>query len=109
MGTGSFPGRKRPGRGIDHPPHLAPRLKKESFTSTPPLRLRGLFEGELYILPLPTVQEAGWTAGPVWTSAENLASPGFDPRTVQPVASVIGDKAFAHQFTCFQADNQGRI
>ena len=29
MGTGSLsPGVKRPGRG-DHPPHLAPRLKKE--------------------------------------------------------------------------------
>ena len=22
-------GVKRPGRGVDHPPHLAPRLKKE--------------------------------------------------------------------------------
>jgi hypothetical protein len=29
MGTGFFPGVKRPGRGVDHPPHLAPRLKKE--------------------------------------------------------------------------------
>jgi len=30
MGTGSlFPGVMRPGRGVDHPPHLAPRLKKE--------------------------------------------------------------------------------
>jgi len=29
MGTGSFPGVKRTGRGADHPPHLAPRLKKE--------------------------------------------------------------------------------
>jgi len=29
MGTGSFLGAKRPGRGVDHPPHLAPRLKKE--------------------------------------------------------------------------------
>jgi hypothetical protein len=29
MGTASFPGVKRPGRGVDHPPHLAPRLKKE--------------------------------------------------------------------------------
>ena len=29
MGTGSFPGEKRPGRGVDHPPHIAPRLKKE--------------------------------------------------------------------------------
>jgi hypothetical protein len=29
MGTWSFPGVKRPGRGDYHPPHLAPRLKKE--------------------------------------------------------------------------------
>jgi hypothetical protein len=29
-GTGFFPGgKKRPGRGVDHPPYLAPRLKKE--------------------------------------------------------------------------------
>ena len=44
MGTGSFPGVKRSGRGVDHPPHLAPRLKKEeSCTSTPTLGPRGLF------------------------------------------------------------------
>jgi len=44
MGTGSSPGLKRPGRGIDRLPHLAPRLKKEySYTSTPPLGLRDLF------------------------------------------------------------------
>ena len=44
MGTGSFPGVKRPGRGVDHPPHLAPRLRKEySYTSVPLLGLRGLF------------------------------------------------------------------
>jgi len=37
MGSGSLPGVKRPGRSVDHPPHLAPRLKKEySYTSTPP-------------------------------------------------------------------------
>jgi len=29
MGTGSFPWVKRPGRGVDHPPYLAPRLRKE--------------------------------------------------------------------------------
>jgi len=29
MGTGCFPGIKRPGRGVDHPSHLTPRLKKE--------------------------------------------------------------------------------
>ena len=36
--------------------------------------------------PVPIVQEAEWAPGPVWTGVENL-SPGFDPRTVQPVAS----------------------
>jgi hypothetical protein len=29
MGTRSFPVVKRPGRGFDNPPSLAPRLKKE--------------------------------------------------------------------------------
>jgi hypothetical protein len=28
MGTGYFPEVKRPKRGVDHPPHLAPRLRK---------------------------------------------------------------------------------
>ena len=34
---GLFPrGKVRPGRGVDHPPHLAPKLMKEySYTSTP--------------------------------------------------------------------------
>jgi hypothetical protein len=27
--TGSYPGVKRPGCGVDHSPHLAPRLKKQ--------------------------------------------------------------------------------
>jgi hypothetical protein len=44
LGTGSFPGVKRPERGVNHPPHLAPMLKKDySYTSTPPLGFRGLF------------------------------------------------------------------
>ena len=29
MGTGSFPGVKRPVRAVDHPSHLEPRLKEE--------------------------------------------------------------------------------
>jgi hypothetical protein len=38
------PGVRRQERGVDHQPHLAPRLKKEwSYTSAPPLGLRGLF------------------------------------------------------------------
>ena len=43
---------------------------------------------------VPIVQEAGRAPGPVWTSAEKSRSPpGFDPRTVQPVASRYTDSA----------------
>jgi hypothetical protein len=50
MGTGSFPGVRRPGPDVEHPPHLAPKLRKEySYTSTRLLVLRGLFQGELYL------------------------------------------------------------
>ena len=37
--------------------------------------------------PVPTVQEAGWARGPVWTGAENSPAPKFDPQTVQHIAS----------------------
>jgi hypothetical protein len=40
---------------------------------------------------VPIVQEAGWAPGQFWTGVENLASPGFDPQTVQPVASHYTD------------------
>ena len=36
---------------------------------------------------VPIVQEAGWATESVWIVAENLAPPGFDPRTFQSVAS----------------------
>jgi hypothetical protein len=35
---------------VDYPPHLVPRLKKESaYTSTPRLGLHGVFWYELYL------------------------------------------------------------
>jgi len=37
--------------------------------------------------PVPTAQEAGWAPGPVWMGMEDLAPTGFEPQTVQPVAS----------------------
>jgi hypothetical protein len=43
--------------------------------------------------PVPIVQEAGWTPEPVCIGAENLALPGFDSRTFQPVASRYTDYA----------------
>ena len=37
MRTGSFPGVNRPRRGVDHPPHLVQRLKKDYGYISPPL------------------------------------------------------------------------
>jgi hypothetical protein len=52
--------------------------------------------------PVPIVQEAGWAPGQVWTGEENLAPPGFDPRIVQPVASLYTDYATRPTyFVCF--------
>jgi len=42
---------------------------------------------------VPIVQEAWWAPGPVWIGAEISPLPGFDPRTVQPVASRYTDYA----------------
>ena len=41
--------------------------------------------------PVPITQDAGLASGPVWTVAENFATPGFDPRTVQPVECCYTD------------------
>jgi hypothetical protein len=35
MGSGSFPGVKRPGRGVEHQPHLEPRLKSRAIPLLP--------------------------------------------------------------------------
>jgi hypothetical protein len=41
----------------------------------------------------------GWVGlRPGWTAAENLAPSGFDPRTVQPVASRYTDRAILAYF-----------
>jgi len=51
MGTGFFPGVKWSGRGVDHPPQYSAEVKKSeySYTSTPPLDLRGLLQGVLFL------------------------------------------------------------
>jgi hypothetical protein len=41
--------------------------------------------------PVPTVQEAGWATGPVWTGRKIFSPPEFDLRTVQLVASIYTD------------------
>jgi len=39
----------------------------------------------------PFLWEAGWAPGPVWTGVENIASTGFDHRTVPLLASQINN------------------
>jgi hypothetical protein len=43
--------------------------------------------------PVPRVQEDGWASNPVWANADNLASSGSEPRSVQLVASRYTDYA----------------
>ena len=47
------------------------------------------------------MQEDVWASGQVWTSAVNLAPPGIDPRTAQPVASGYTDWAFPAVFNFY--------
>jgi hypothetical protein len=49
MDTGSLPGVKGPGRGVDHPPQSSAEVKEYSYTSTPPLGFHGLLQGEIYL------------------------------------------------------------
>jgi hypothetical protein len=50
MDTGSFPGVKRPGRGVDHPPSSSAEVKKRvDLYLYSPLGLHGLLYGELYV------------------------------------------------------------
>jgi hypothetical protein len=71
VGTGSFLGVKRPGRDVDHPPHLSQRSKKQlSYTSTPPLGLRGLFQGELYLY----LSSGGGGGGGGSSSSSNISN-----------------------------------
>jgi hypothetical protein len=49
--------------------------------------------------PLPTVQEAERAPEPVWTGAENLVPPGFDPRAVRPVTSRYTNNANTAHFS----------
>ena len=57
MGTGSFPGVKRPGRGVDHPPTSKAEVKERvqiylHSPSGPSWSILG--ELHLYLLPLPS-------------------------------------------------------
>ena len=47
---GLHPDGKAAGRGVDNPPRLTPRLKKDySYTSTPPVGIHGLLLGQRYL------------------------------------------------------------
>ena len=58
--------------------------------------------------PLLIIEVAEWNPGFVWTSAEQLAPPGFDPRTVRPVAGRSTDwDIIVALFSCYGSGNCG--
>jgi hypothetical protein len=62
MGTGSFPGVKRPGRGVDHPPQSSAEVKERvELYPAPPLDLRGLFYGKFYFTILILYRSKKWS------------------------------------------------
>jgi len=53
--------------------------------------------------PVPIVLKAGWAPWSVWIVVENVVPPGFNPRTVQPVASRYTDYAIpAHTMVLYR-------
>jgi hypothetical protein len=48
--------------------------------------------------PVVLYRRLGGTPGPVWTGAKTRLPPGFDPRTVQPLASHYTDRAIPAHF-----------
>ena len=74
-----FRGLKRTGRGVDHPPHLAPRLKKvRAIPLLPPSGPSWLFLGRP--LPLPLSGTAIFAVGNSITRMYNHASIAFRTR-----------------------------
>jgi hypothetical protein len=63
IGTGSFPGVKRPGRGVDHPPLSSAEVKErvELYLYSPSGSSRPVLGR-----PLPFFTK-GWAPQPVWT------------------------------------------
>jgi len=57
MGTGYFPGVKRPGCGVDHPLPISAKVKERVnlYLYSPPGGLHGLFWGELYLYCVPII------------------------------------------------------
>jgi hypothetical protein len=89
-----FPGVKRPGRGIDHPPHLAPRLKKEySCNCSPSLGRRGLFKGELYWTVRALNSWRVWRASFLQVQTEEKYAQPFNAG-IKPFRSTLPDENF---------------
>ena len=69
MGTGSFPGIKWPGRGVDHlSPFSAAVMEEYSYTSTHPQGHTGSVTGSLYLL-FPYISFCTQLNVPWWHSA----------------------------------------
>ena len=69
----SSPGVKRPERGVNYPPHLTPRLKKEQIDTSTPLGLQGLlFLYSTQYSEVIHVSQRGIRTYLMWLSYSNL-------------------------------------
>jgi hypothetical protein len=87
----------RPGRGVDHPPRIAPRLKEEySYISIPTLGLHGVMQSE-YILKVLANNLVEALALPlldantrrIWLSLELIAFPSARSCGRESVVSIV--------------------
>ena len=70
--------------------HSQPGARRKWVIS---ITLQPLYPRERELVPI--VQKTGWTLASVWTARKISPLPGFDPRTVQPVASRYTDYAIS--------------
>ena len=104
MGTRSFLEVKRPGYAVDHPPSSSEVKERVQLYIYSPLGLRGLFQGCLYLVPLPlSTRKVTWwgmkyECGVLWnvtgkkrsTSLGRKCHPSANLSTTYPRTTAIG-------------------
>jgi hypothetical protein len=125
MGTGSFPGVKRPRRGVKHTPHLTSKLKKEQTnTSTPHLCHTASYKVNFTFTFLPTHISAfrivlSFHQMPVWKPQswiyllfpryQNFSSGSFHISTAKEDGSIFNASDFYEESTQFETWQENRL
>ena len=99
----SFPGLKKPGRGVDHQPHLVPRLKKEKSNNFNPSRdltacsrVNFTFTFYLPFQPLPLI-----TSNNIWRSPQimKFSTASMELHSIIPLFNLSWDSKYFLQYS----------